>query len=332
MNKPNMTMVKTPMSSQGVEERIKNYDEMALGYTTEEAIEEANRCLNCPARYCSVSCPIHNNIPECNAKIREGDFEGAYQLISERNPLPEVCGRICPQEKQCEHNCTRGIKGQSVAIGKLERFVADWHRTQGGQGSAKPQLTGKRVAIVGSGPSGLAAANQLAGKGHQVTVFERFDRIGGLMMYGIPNMKLGKNVLQEKLEEMATLGITFVTGADVGKEKAAAELLGEFDAVVLCCGASEPRDLKVPGRDAKGVSYAVDFLRENTKTLLNTEFKGQSPVNAKDKNVIVVGGGDTGNDCVATAIRQGCKSVVQLEMMPKESDELVKNIDRKSVV
>ncbi|MBP1737569.1 MAG: glutamate synthase small subunit [Oscillospiraceae bacterium] len=326
MNTPNLSKTKTPMTAQTVEERITNYSEIALGYTHEEAMEEAARCLKCPARYCAVSCPVHNHIPEFIAKVREGDFEGAYQEITAVNPLPEVCGRICPQEKQCERNCTRGLKGQAVAIGRLERFSADWHRTNGNHAIAKSESTGKRVAIVGSGPSGLAAANWLSRAGHAVTVFERSDRIGGLMVYGIPNMKLGKDILQSKAEELSGQGVTFVTGVEVGKDKAAVDLLEEFDAVVLCCGASNPRDLNVPGRDAQGVYFAVDFLKENTKTLLNTEFKGESPISAKGKDVIVIGGGDTGNDCVATAIRQGCQSVIQLEMMPREPDEKIKNI------
>ena len=326
MNKPNMSIVKTPMGSQKIEERIINYSEMTLGYTPEEAMEEATRCFNCPARYCAATCPIHNNIPEFIAKVKEGDFAGAYEEITAINPLPEVCGRICPQEKQCERNCTRGLKSQPVGIGRLERFVADWHRVNGNTVVNKSASTGKRVAIVGSGPSGLAAANQLSHSGHQVTVFERNDRIGGLMMYGIPNMKLGKDLLQSKADSLSARGVEFVTGVDVGKDKAADDLLNEFDAVVLCCGASNPRDLNVPGKEAKGVFFAVDFLKENTKTLLDTDFKNESTITAKNKAVIVIGGGDTGNDCVATAIRQGCKSVVQLEMMPGETDERVKNI------
>lgn len=326
IRKPNMIKTKTPMSSQWIYERMTNYREMAYGYTPEEAAEEATRCMKCPARYCSAGCPIHNNIPEFVAKIRENDLEGAYLELTAINPLPDVCGRICPQEKQCERNCTRGIKGEPVSIGRLERFVADWHRNNESGNSVKPASTNKSVAIVGSGPSGLTAAEQLALKGYKVTVYERSDRIGGLMIYGIPNMKLGKDIIKSKVDYLNYLGVTFVTGADVGRGKPASEVLSQNDAVVLCCGASNPRDLNVPGRDAKGIYFAVDFLKENTRILLDTEFKGHSPISAKGKAVIVVGGGDTGNDCVATSIRQGCKSIVQLEMLPRETDERVKNI------
>lgn len=317
---------KTPMPSQNIEERVKNYAELSSGYTPELAIEEASRCLKCPARYCAETCPLHNHIPEFIAKVKDGDFAGAYDELTAVNPMPEVCGRICAQEKQCERNCTRGLKGQPVAIGRLERFVADWHRESVSSHEAKPPESGKRIAIIGSGPSGLAAAEHLAEAGHLVTVFERNDRIGGLMIYGIPNMKLSKEILYNKIGQLTALGVTFEVGTNVGKAYATAELLTKFDAVLLCCGASEPRDVNVPGRDAKGVYFAVDFLKESTKALLDSDFKGSSTISAKDKDVVVVGGGDTGCDCVATAIRQGCRSVTQLEMMPKETDERVKNI------
>ncbi len=317
---------KIPMPSQPVEDRVKNYEELSSGYTPEQAIEEASRCLKCPARYCSETCPIHNRIPEFIAKVKDEDFSGAYDELTAVNPMPEVCGRICAQEKQCERNCTRGLKGQAVAIGRLERFVADCHRNTESGSKEKPPESGRRIAIIGSGPSGLAAAENLAEAGHLVTVFERNDRIGGLMIYGIPNMKLTKEKLQNKVQQLTALGVAFELGTEIGKDCAASELLPKFDAVLLCCGASKPRDIIVPGRDAKGVYFAVDFLRENTKALLDSDFKGESTISAKDKDVVVVGGGDTGCDCVATAIRQGCRSVIQLEMMPKETDERVRNI------
>lgn len=326
IRKPNMVLTKTPMTLQNMEERITNFRELASGYTPTEAIEEASRCLKCPARYCVANCPIHNNIPEFIAKVREGNFKSAYLEITAINPMPEVCGRICPQEKQCERNCTRGIKGQPVSIGNLERFVADWYHTNESSVVTRPLSTGKRVVIVGSGPSGMAAADELNRKGHQVTVFERSDRIGGLMIYGIPNMKLSKDVLQNKIDQLVDRGVSFVTGVNIGKDKTATELLNTFDAVILCCGASNPRDLNVPGRDAKGIYFAVDFLKESTKAALYSGSNGNNRISANGKDVIVVGGGDTGNDCVATAIRQGCKSIVQLEMLPKEIDERIKDI------
>jgi glutamate synthase (NADPH/NADH) small chain len=326
IKKPNMVKTKTPMPSQNIGERITNFRELAFGYRTEEAIEEATRCLKCPGRYCVAACPIHNNIPEFIAKVREGEFKGAYLEISAVNPIPEVCSRICPQEKQCERNCTRGIKGESISIGNLERYVADWYSIHEDAVITMPTSTGKHVAIVGSGPSGLVAADELNRKGHNVTVFERSDRIGGLMIYGIPNMKLDKDVLQNKIDQLVKRGVIFVTGVDVGRDKPSSELLNTFDAVILCCGASNPRDLNVPGRDSGGIYFAVDFLKESTKAVLNGKLKVESKISANGKDVIVIGGGDTGNDCVATAIRQGCKSIVQLEMLSKETDERIKNI------
>lgn len=321
-----MAKTKTPMPSQKIEERIRNYEELSFGYTQGQAIEEASRCLKCPARYCAETCPIHNRVPEFIAKVKDGDFSGAYAELAAVNPMPEVCGRVCAQEKQCERNCTRGLKGQPVAIGRLERFVADWHREHESGSYPKLSETGKRIAIIGSGPSGLTAAELLAVAGHSVTVFERNDRIGGLMIYGIPNMKLAKEVLRHKVQELAALGVSFSVGTEIAKDYAASALLTGYDAVLLCCGASKPRDVNVPGRDAEGVCFAVDYLTASTKALLDAEFTGLSTISTKGKDVVVVGGGDTGCDCVATAIRQGCRSVIQLEMMPKETDERVRNI------
>ena len=317
---PNMRMDKNPMPEQCPNVRNKNFLEVTTGYTEEMAIDEAQRCLNCKHKPCMQGCPVSVKIPEFIAFVAKGEFENAYKKIKETNALPAVCGRVCPQEKQCESKCVRGIKGESVGIGRLERFVADWHMKNVKEEIEKPVSNGKRVAVVGSGPSGLAVADQLNKRGHSVTVYERSDRVGGLLMYGIPNMKLEKHIVDRKIKVMEAEGIVFKTGVDVGKDIKAEKLLKEYDRVVLACGASNPRDISVPGRDAKGIYFAVDFLKANTKSLLDSDFEDKKYVDTKGKNVVIIGGGDTGNDCVGTSIRHGCKSVTQIEMMPKAPD------------
>lgn len=326
VNKVRMAKTRTPIARQKPAERIGNCQEITFGYTREQAIEEASRCLECPARYCSMTCPIHNRVPEFLAKIKDGDFAGAYSEITAVNPLPDVCGRICAQSRQCEINCTRGLRGQPIAIGHLERFVADWCRVGYSGSESTPQQTGKRAAIIGAGPAGLAAAEYLVRQGHGVIVFDRNEHIGGLMTYGIPNMKLDKSIPQSKYQQLTALGVVFALGAEVGKDFAVDEVLTKSDAVLLCCGASQPRDINVPGRTAKGVHFALDYLRENIKDMLSDRQDHENSLSANAKDVVIVGGGDTGCDCVATAIRQGCRSVGQLEMMPKDIDERVKNI------
>lgn len=227
---------------------------------------------------------------------------------------------MCPA--LCEAACTCGLNGEPVATRENEYAIIEHAYAKGYAVPKPPKIrTGKTVAVVGSGPSGLAAADQLNKRGHSVTVFERSDRIGGLLMYGIPNMKLEKHIVERKVNVMEKEGVTFVTGTDVGREVKAEKLLKDFDRVILACGASSPRDINVPGRDAKGIYFAVDFLKANTKSLLDSAFQDGNFVNTKEKNVVIIGGGDTGNDCVGTSIRQGCKSVTQIEMMPKAPDE-----------
>ena len=321
----NMSPKKNPIPEQDPNVRNKNFEEVALGYTVEMAVDEANRCLNCPRPACMSGCPVNVKIPQFIARVREQDFKGAYHKILEDSSLPAICGRVCPQEKQCESKCVRGIKGEPVGIGRLERFVADWNRENADEMPEKIATNGHRVAVIGSGPSGLAAADQLNKRGHNVTMFEREDRVGGLLMYGIPNMKLEKQIIDRKINVMKEEGVTFVTSANVGKNYKAAKLLKEFDSVVLACGASNPRDINVPGRDAEGIYFAVDFLKSTTKSLLNSNLEDGNYISAKDKHVIVIGGGDTGNDCVGTAIRHGCASVSQLEMMPKLPEKRTEN-------
>ena len=253
--------------------------------------------------------------PEWNDLIYHGNFEEAYKRLRKTNNFPEFTGRVCPA--LCEAACTCGLHGDPVTVRENELFVVEKAYEAG---IVKPQpptvRTGKRVAIVGSGPAGLAAADQLNRRGHTVTVFERTDRVGGLLMYGIPNMKLEKSVIDRRIRIMQDEGVEFKTGADVGRDVPAGGLTSVFDAVILCCGAKNPRDLKVPGREAKGVHFAVDYLTAATRSLLDPGRKS-GEISAKDKRVVVVGGGDTGNDCVGTAIRQGCAGVTQLEMMPR---------------
>lgn len=318
IEKPDMSPVKTPMPHSAPSDRIKNYNEIKLGYTPELARAEAGRCMNCPGRYCATKgCPINNPIPEMNQKIKEGDFEGAWALITANSPLPEVCSRICVQEHQCEFECSRGIKHEPVAIGALEQFVADNFTEKEDTLPAKEADKCKSVAIVGAGPAGLAAAWDLALNGFSVEVFERQEEAGGLLMYGIPNMKFDKNRMRKRIDLMKKLGITFTCNTEVGKDISTSELMTKYDALLLANGATDPRTLNVPGADAKGVVPAVTYLKASTLSLLDDSYTLAEEHSAKDKNVIIIGGGDTGTDCVATAIRQGAKSIRQFEILSK---------------
>ena len=265
-------------------------------------------------------CPLNNLIPEWNDLIYKGNWEQAYYRLHMTNNFPEFTSRVCPA--LCEAACTCGANGKSVTTKANEYGIIENAYDLGICGPNVPKVrTGKKIAVIGSGPSGLAAADQLNQRGHSVTVFEREDRVGGLLMYGIPNMKLEKHVIDRKVDIMKQEGIEFKCGVDVGKDVKASDLLKEFDRIILTCGASNPRDIKVKGRDAKGIYFAVDFLKSTTKALLDGGLTDKNHISAKGKNVMVIGGGDTGNDCVGTSIRHGAKSVLQLEMMPKLPDE-----------
>ena len=269
-------------------------------------------------------CPLHNLVPEWNDLVYTGNWEQAYNRLKKTNNFPEFTSRVCPA--LCEAACTCGLNGDPVSTKENEYAIIENAYAEGYASANPPKVrTGKNIAIVGSGPSGLAAADQLNKRGHSVTVFERSDRIGGLLMYGIPNMKLEKQIVDRKREIMEEEGVTFVTGVDVGKDMKADKLLREFDRVILACGASNPRDIKAPGRDAKGIYFAVDFLKANTKSLLDSGFEDKKYVDTKDKHVVIIGGGDTGNDCVGTSIRHGARSVTQIEMMPKAPDKRAAN-------
>lgn len=305
-------------------ERIKNYNEFHVLLSKENQQKQAARCMDCGVPFCqsgatlagmTSGCPLHNLVPEWNDLVYTGNWEQAYNRLHKTNNFPEFTSRVCPA--LCEKACTCGHWGDPVSVRDNEHGVIETAYENGYAAPKPPKVrTGKTVAIVGSGPSGLAAADQLNQRGHSVTVYEREDRVGGLLMYGIPNMKLDKKIIDRKIEVMKAEGIKFVTGCNVGADIKASELIKKYDRVILCCGAKNPRDIKAPGRDAKGIYFAVDYLTQTTKSLLNSNLADKKFVSAEGKNVVIIGGGDTGNDCVGTAIRQGARSVTQLEMMP----------------
>ena len=310
------------------EERVKNFNEFHPPMDEDARRQQGARCMNCGVPFCQSAvkikgmvsgCPLHNLIPEWNDEIYNGNWELALARLRKTSNFPEFTGRVCPA--LCEVACTCGLNGNPVTCKENELAIIEHGYANG---LIKPHLpavrTDKRIAVIGSGPSGLAVADQLNQRGHNVTVYEREDRAGGLLMYGIPNMKLEKTVIERKLALMQEEGVTFVTNADVGNNIAAEEILDNYDAVVLCCGAKQARDLNVPGREGSDVYFAVDFLTSTTKSLLDFGLADGTYVSAKGKNVVIVGGGDTGNDCVGTSIRHGCLSVTQLEMMPKAPD------------
>lgn len=335
-------------------ERIKNFNEFHTPLSRDEQKKQAARCMDCGVPFCQAGmnicgmtsgCPLNNLIPEWNDMLYNDNFEHAFFRLSKTNCFPEFTSRVCPA--LCEKACTCNLNGEPVAVRENERAIIEYAFANDLINSKPPKVhTGKKVAVIGSGPSGLAVADQLIGRGHEVTVYERSDRPGGLLMYGIPNMKLEKQIIDRRIDVMKKRGIKFVLNTEVGSGKAAAkpscpkddemtaylknknlryvraeELLAEYDAVVLACGAANPRDIKASGREAKGIYFAVDFLKTTTMSLVSSDFADKQFVNCKGKNVLVIGGGDTGNDCVGTAVREGAVSVTQLEMMPKAPDE-----------
>lgn len=309
--------------------RIKNFNEFHTPLSLEKQQTQAARCMNCGVPFCQSGkmlkgmmsgCPLNNLIPEWNELLYLGSYKRAYHRLAKTSNFPEFTSRVCPG--LCEKACTCGLNGDAVSTKENEKTIIEYAFEHGYVEPKIPAVrTGKKVAVIGSGPSGLATADLLNMRGHEVTVYEKSDRVGGLLMYGIPNMKLEKHIIDRRINLMKEEGINFVTNADVGAEVKAQKLLKEYDAVILACGAGNPRDIKAEGRDAEGIYFAVDYLKSVTKSLLDSNFEDKQYIDPKNKNVVVIGGGDTGNDCVGTSIRLGCKSVTQLEMMPKAPDE-----------
>ena len=323
----NMDPCKCPMPSQEPQVRNHNFDEVALGYTAEMAVNEAKRCLNCKNKPCQTGCPVGIDIPAFIGKVAEEDFEGAYQVLSASSALPAVCGRVCPQENQCEGKCVRGIKGESVGIGRLERFVADWHREHVNEAPVKPQPNGHKVAIIGAGPSGLTAAGDLAKLGYEVTIYEALHLAGGVLVYGIPEFRLPKAIVQQEIDGLKALGVTIETNMVIGKVLTIDELMGEygFEAVYIASGAGLPRFMGIPGESLKGVYSANEYL---TRINLMKAYKpgSKTPIMHSHK-VAVVGGGNVAMDAARCAKRMGAEEVYivyrrGMEELPARKEEV----------
>jgi len=315
--------------------RVKDWNEIHEEFDQAMVETQGARCMDCGTPYCHTGitlanmasgCPINNLIPEFNDLVYQGKWHDAYERLMKTNNFPEFTGRVCPAP--CEGSCVLGVIGPPVTIKSIECSIIDKAWNEGWVTPCPPkERTGKKVAVVGSGPAGLAAADQLNKAGHLVTVFERADRPGGLLMYGIPNMKLEKDVVTRRTKLMEEEGVTIKCGVEIGKDISSKELMDTFDSVVLCCGATKPRDLPIEGRELNNIRFAMEFLGPNTKELWDVK-EGKSEQFselAKGKNVVIIGGGDTGTDCVGTSLRHGCKSVTQLEIMPKPPEERAPN-------
>ncbi len=323
---PNMDPKKTPMPVQDPNVRRSNFEEVAMGYSEEDAIYEAQRCLHCKHQPCVSGCPVNIHIPDFIEKVKDGDFEGAYQVISLTSSLPAVCGRVCPQENQCEKYCVRGIKHEAVGIGRLERFVADYHREHTQEKPVKPQSNGHKVAIVGAGPSGLTCAGDLAKKGYEVTIFEALHEAGGVLMYGIPEFRLPKDIVRKEIENLKALGVNIVTNFVVGRSDTIDALMEEdgFEAVFVGSGAGLPRFMNLEGENLKGVFSANEFL---TRINLMKAYKEDSntPI-YHPKKCVVVGGGNVAMDAARCARRLGAEVHIvyrrSMEELPARKDEV----------
>ena len=323
---PNMSMTKVPVPEQDAKVRSRNFEEVCLGYTKEHAMEEATRCLNCKNKPCVSGCPVNIHIPEFIAKVAEGDFKAAYEIISDTNALPGVSGRVCPQESQCEKYCVRGIKGEPVAIGRLERFVADWYRENINEMPAKPESNGIKVAVVGSGPASLTCASDLAKQGYQVTMFEAFHTAGGVLVYGIPEFRLPKAIVANEVKKLTAMGVDLETDMVVGKTYTIDEMFEEgYEAVFVGSGAGLPMFMGIPGETLAGVYSANEYLtRINLmKAYLNTY---DTPIK-KIKKAAIVGGGNVAMDAARCAMRMGAEHVYVVyrrgeEEMPARREEI----------
>ncbi len=323
---PNMSLKKNEMPVQEANLRNKNFSEVALGYTLEQAKDEAERCLQCKHKPCVGGCPVAIDIPAFIQKIKEEDLDGAYEMINRSSSLPAVCGRVCPQETQCEAKCVRGIKGEPVAIGRLERFVADWHREHQHKEAPKPQSNGHKVAIIGAGPAGLACAGDLAKAGCDVTIFEALHVAGGVLVYGIPEFRLPKAIVRAEIENLKQIGVKLETNMVIGKVLSVDELFEEgFEAIFIGTGAGLPRFMKIPGENLNGVFSANEFLtRINLMKAYNND--SSTPV-LRAKNVAVVGGGNVAMDAARCAKRLGAENVYivyrrSLDEMPARKEEV----------
>lgn len=323
---PNMRLDKNPMPTQEPLIRAKNFDEVTLGYTEEMALDEAARCLNCKNMPCVNGCPVNIHIPAFIEKVKAGDFEGAYEVISQSSSLPAVCGRVCPQETQCEQKCVRGIKGEPVGIGRLERFVADWHNAHENAALTKPALNGHRVAVVGSGPSGLTCAGDLAKMGYAVTVFEALHVAGGVLVYGIPEFRLPKKIVEKEVNTLKKLGVDIQTNMVIGKTLTVDELFDMgYEAVFIGSGAGLPRFMGIPGESLKGVYSANEFLTRSNLMKAYSEDSTTPIMHAK--HVAVVGGGNVAMDAARTALRLGAEKVYivyrrSLDELPARKEEV----------
>ena len=323
---PNMSLTKNPMPTQDAKFRAHNFIEVATGYSEETAIDEAMRCLNCKNMPCVTGCPVNIHIPEFIAKIKEGDFEGAYQIISKTSSLPAVCGRVCPQETQCESKCVRGIKGEPVGIGRLERFVADWHNAHTAGNVEVPQSNGHKVAVVGSGPSGLTCAGDLAKKGYKVTIYEALHTAGGVLVYGIPEFRLPKAIVAKEVDTLKSLGVDVETNVVIGKTLTIDELFEMgYEAVFIGSGAGLPNFMGIPGESLNGVYSANEFL---TRSNLMKAYKDapDTPI-MKGGKVAVVGGGNVAMDAARTALRLGAEKVYivyrrSMDELPARKEEV----------
>ncbi|MDD3430256.1 MAG: NADPH-dependent glutamate synthase, partial [Oscillospiraceae bacterium] len=322
----NMAPNKCPMPVQEPDVRNKNFKEVALGYTYDMAVEEAKRCLNCPKKPCQSACPVAIDIPAFIGKVAEGDIEGAYTVLSASSALPAVCGRVCPQESQCEGKCVRGIKGESVGIGRLERFVADWHREHSTETPAVPAFNGHKVAVIGAGPTGLTAAGDLAKLGYKVTVYEALHVAGGVLMYGIPEFRLPKEIVQKEIEGLKAIGVDIETNMVIGKVLTVDELfkMGN-EAVYIGSGAGLPRFMNIPGESLKGVYSANEYLTR--VNLMKAYQEGSKTPIKKSKNVAVVGGGNVAMDAARSAKRLGAENVYivyrrGMEELPARKEEI----------
>ena len=313
-------------SGRSVEERLKDQKECYTPFPEEKYRQQGARCMDCGVPFCQSEsgCPLGNLIPDWNDMVYRGRYQEAVELLQKTNNFPEFTGRVCPAP--CEGACVLGITEPAVTICKIEERIAEKGFEMGFIKPRKPKSrTGKKIAIVGSGPAGLACADQLNTAGHEVTVFEKDDRIGGLLMYGIPNFKLDKKIVKRRLKVMEESGVIFKTGINIGVDKSANELKNEFDAVVLCGGSQKSRDLPVEGRDLKGIHFAMDFLPQQNKRNEGDTIPEEISITAKDKNVLIIGGGDTGSDCVGTSLRQGAKNVYQFELLQEPPQERTEN-------